>query len=404
MRSATSPLRQLLREGKYLAALAEIEKALVDAPEERRSSLLQSKAMFLAFCGEERLALEALAEAPRSGLSTPKPLTDVILQDARKEVLKQAAKRQVVVLNEAHHIPRHRAFGRSLLLDLRRLGFTHFAAETFAPPREVAQSLARRVVTRQTGYYTQEPVFAAYVQTALELGFQLVSYEIEEDRREGTPEEQINTREEAQASNLYERVFARNPQARLFVHVGYSHATRTPVSFTTDGKETAITWMAGRLEKKLGRSVLTVDQTGGTEAGEGARESMVLRSVLARRDLVMPAVVQKTDGSFLKEGIGTDCDIAVFHPRARARDGRPDWLFSLAGRRGARLPSALEPRAGRVLVQAFAENAPPDAVASDQCLLTPNAPRPVLVLPKGRYRLVVQDESGNATEAGRLVV
>jgi hypothetical protein len=41
-----------------------------------------------------------------------------------------ASDAQVVMINEAHHVPRHRAFILALLQRLRRQGFTYFDAET----------------------------------------------------------------------------------------------------------------------------------------------------------------------------------------------------------------------------------------------------------------------------------
>lgn len=41
-----------------------------------------------------------------------------------------APQQRVVFINEAHHVPQHRAFSILLLRHLRMAGFTHFAAET----------------------------------------------------------------------------------------------------------------------------------------------------------------------------------------------------------------------------------------------------------------------------------
>ncbi|MBC7807957.1 MAG: hypothetical protein H7145_17650 [Akkermansiaceae bacterium] len=406
--SSHSALRRLRDEGKYLALLALTEKQLQTASWEQKNFLQQGKAGVLSLCGDNAGALLAM-DAVRGSLATRITPAEVLpgsrLRDAREEIVRQAGKRQVVVLNEAHHVSRHRAFGLGLLPYLRRLGFTHFAAEAFGTPRALQRTIAGRTVLRSAGGYIEDTVFGAYVQTAIDLGFTLVPYEIEESERVGTPDEQINTREAAQASNLYERIFKRTPQAKVFIHVGYNHAMRTPVVFEEEGKKTEITWMAGRLTKLLGTSLLTIDQTGGTERGSRNAESSRVRGVLERPDLKRPSLVQKADGSFLAEGIGEDCDLTVFHPRQKLRNGRPDWLLALPGRRAVPLPASLKlPRKGRALLQATRDDAPEDAVSADRCLINPDTPLPVLVLPKGRYRLSIQDEAGNASEAGRFSV
>lgn len=407
-RPSMSELLQLKEQGKYLALLALLEKQIQLASPDRKEGLLQRKASTLSLCGDEAGALVAMDEArgPLPRTVTPaERLPGARLRDAREEILRLSRKRSVVVLNEAHHVSRHRAFGLSLLPSLRRFGFTHFAAETFNAPRLLQKSLDRRTVTHNTGYYTVDTVFAAYVQTAIDLGFILVPYETEDSERAGSPEEQINARETAQASNLYERIFKKSPQAKVLIHVGYDHATRSPIVFEEEGKKTEIIWMAGRLTKLLETPLLTVDQTGGTERGSRNAESARLRGVLEFSDFKQPSLVQQRDGSFLAEETGKDCDMTVFHPRQRIRDGRPDWLFALPGRRPIPLPPSLKPLPkGRVLVEAFRDDAPDDAIAIDRCLVNAGAPPPVLVLPRGRYRLSRQDEAGNITDAGRLSV
>ena len=75
---------------------------------------------------------------------------------AMDEILTKAANHTLVIINEDHAKPRHRLFIRNLALRLRRLGFTHYAAETFSTS-----------IVDGTGYpqlgeglYTSEPMFA----------------------------------------------------------------------------------------------------------------------------------------------------------------------------------------------------------------------------------------------------
>jgi hypothetical protein len=74
--------------------------------------------------------------------------------DALNALARAAAAAQVVMINEAHHVPQHRAFALELLKKLRQDGFTHFASETLYETD--TQLNARGYPTGQTGYYTIE--------------------------------------------------------------------------------------------------------------------------------------------------------------------------------------------------------------------------------------------------------
>jgi hypothetical protein len=75
-------------------------------------------------------------------------------------------------------------------------------------------------------------------------------------------------------------------------------------------------------------------------------------------------------------------------------DDRPDWLARDGHRKLVEIPVEAKPRSGRVLVQAFAAAEGADAVPVDQVVLVAGEPTPVLMLPDGDSRLVVQDERG----------
>jgi hypothetical protein len=381
---------ELLKEGKYLAALASVEQELANAVGEQKAFPAQMRAAIFSFCGDETSALEAFSESDKAQ-GRPTPKTQIMpqkarIEDAKKSILHEARTRQIVILNEAHHVPRHRVFGLSLLLDLRKQGFTHFAAETLAPPDALARSLASGAITREAGYYLHDPVFASYLREAQRLGFIIVPYEEESKKRVESPIDQINNREIEQTQNLHERIFKASPKARVFIHVGYAHADKT------EGDD--LTWMAARLKKLLGVDPLTIDQTGGMEYN--GWETGKLRT---------PSVVRQPDNTWLSSG-GIACDMSVFHPKLSLRQWRSQYLFGLPGRRPVMIPRALLPTkdTGRVLIQAFADGEPIGAIARDQMIVQSDTPVPVLVLTKGRYRVLAQSETGEVIGEIRVVV
>ena len=76
--------------------------------------------------------------------------------------------KRIVIINEAHHAPRHRAFTHRLMLALREAGFTHFAAETFTP--RMPSLLEDGAPMVRTGPYIRDPVFADLVRQAAKAG------------------------------------------------------------------------------------------------------------------------------------------------------------------------------------------------------------------------------------------
>jgi hypothetical protein len=158
---------------------------------------------------------------PAKGSPSPSGLDGYSPTGALQAIEAAAGSRQVVMINEAHHVPQHRAFTLQLLAALRRKGFTYFAAETLQPDPGLAR---RGYPTAETGSYIQEPLYGDLVRTALRLGYQVVPYEAESSGRG------IEPREREQARHLVERIFQKDPKAKVLVHAGYSHILKSAAS------------------------------------------------------------------------------------------------------------------------------------------------------------------------------
>src|ERR1700722_12070140 len=126
-----------------------------------------------------------------------------------------AANTRIVMINEAHHVPQHRAFAIQLLKHLRKKGFRYFAAETLAMYDHDLQT--RGYPTNASGYYTAEPVYGDLVRTALKLGYRVIPYEAAGSFKNA------EEREQAQASNLVEAIFKKDVHAKVIIYAGYSH-------------------------------------------------------------------------------------------------------------------------------------------------------------------------------------
>lgn len=211
------------------------------------------------------------AEIDPDAFSAPPPCPSsrlVELQDGAVAAIIDAARdHRVIIVNEDHSRPQHRAFIGRLLPGLAELGFTHYAAETFAlrGPDGLrdhaawqADVIARGYLLPGDGNYTRDPVFAQTVREALTLWFVPIAYETERFAPQGASmEERIALRETEQARNLWDRVLS-DPDARVLIHVGFSHARETP-----DAQGNV--WMAQLLFETYGINPFTINQTGCTD-------------------------------------------------------------------------------------------------------------------------------------------
>jgi hypothetical protein len=162
-------------------------------------------------------------------------------------------------------------------------------------------------------------------------------------------------------------------------------------------------WLASWLERR-GLEPLTVDQTEMRERGTPALEPAAYRRAEALGWLTGPVVLREPGGGWYRstaDGFGS-VDLQVFTPRTRTVHGRPDWLFTRAGRAPVPLGPAIVgriPRDGATyLVQAFFAGEGDDAVPLDQVIVRPGE-TPVLALLPGRYRVVVVGRGGEVARA-----
>src|SRR5579871_2078129 len=114
--------------------------------------------------------------------------------DARRYISYIVKNYQVVMINEAHNKPVHRAFVISLLGDLYKKGFHYLAMEMLNNFPD--HSLDK--LNSSTGYYTSEPIGGELVRVALQMGYQLVPYE-----DTASFNHQATQRDSVQAENIY---------------------------------------------------------------------------------------------------------------------------------------------------------------------------------------------------------
>jgi len=341
---------------------------------------------FDALVGNYREAMRhfAAASAPRytealsaDDLAKQFPLTTLRPQPALAALDRLTNGAQIVMLNEAHHVPQHRAFALELLRVLWKNGFRYLAAETLSDLDPGLQE--RGYPIRSSGYYTAEPVFGDLIRTALRLGYRVIAYE-------GTSFKNAEERERAQAQNIADRIFKNDPQAKVLIYAGYGHINE---SGALGGTRT----LAQRLPEITGLNPLTIDQTMMREQISEEYEHPIYRHVMARSPINQPTIFVDAANQPWTLQVGLR-DVTVFHPRSRYVNGRPTWLALEGHRKPYKLPRKICGAAPRCLVKARLAAESAEATAIDALEVTANTPAPTLMLPRGEFVIDTQDAAG----------
>ena len=138
----------------------------------------------------------------------------------------------------------------------------------------------------------------------------------------------------------------------------------------------------GTIKRMTGIDPLTIDQTSVTETATS--DAYAAASARIGKDSAVffegtnPLLIGRISG----------VDLQVVHPRRSYRlAGR--WLVELGGKQ-VPIPKHLLPAKSRRLIQAFAADAPSDAVPLDQVLVHRARPRPCSIVPAGPVRFAIQ--------------
>jgi hypothetical protein len=308
-------------------------------------------------------------------------------EDAIEAIARLAGNRQIVILNEAHHVPLHRVFAAQLAHRLRSLGFTYLACETF--DEKIPHPLANGYVDAKAGFYSKEPAFGEFLRSAIRDQWTMVSYD--HMATDGVPpEDSLRARESGSLANLIERIFRRDPKARVFIYVGYGHAKEKPAYID----ETTFTPLAALLGHALHTDPLTIDQATMVGYADRRAEHPLYRPALARFHPMAPFVLKSKDGGYEVLGDYRNAiDVQVIHPddNGIAATGRPEWMEKQAHLRATPVPAQFIPAQGRRLVKAFHAEDPADAVPAD--IVTAEAGKlvPAFMLPAGQFRFEYED-------------
>ncbi|OOG38146.1 hypothetical protein [Rhodanobacter sp. C05] len=324
----------------------------------------------------------------------PSPLDnpDYTAQPALDVIPGLARNYRAIFFNEAHNIPLTRTLTVQLLGKLRAEGFNYFAAETLYQTDTGLQ--ARGYPIKDSGFYTEEPICAEMVRTALKLGFKVIAYEALSNATG-------DAREAEQARNIYKQVFKQDPNARLVVDAGYAHIQESGVYLGGSS-------MAEHLHKLSGIDPLTVEQTMLYPHQSGDDDHPYYTAVTRELKPNLPIVFMDKTGKpwSLRQGY----DVSVFFPPQEMQHGRPTWLsldglrvpyFVSGDRCGRSYPCLVEARyadEGDDAIPAdliALDPVPLNAVADDRIRFHQGEPASDLYLRPGKYRLTYSDQDGH---------
>lgn len=95
---------------------------------------------------------------------------------AKEEILKRIDDKSILFINENHNHPQGRTFLKDLLPSLKQKGFTTLIAEGIGNPSQQAYTTVNEV-KKGLGFYTNESEFANLLRQAIDLEYQIFSYE-----------------------------------------------------------------------------------------------------------------------------------------------------------------------------------------------------------------------------------
>ncbi len=230
--------------------------------------------------------------------------------DGDKFILEEAKKHQIVIINEGHHIPLHRAYLAHLLPELRKEGFEMMGIEALGDS-EVRVMDNRGYPYLAEGGYLTEPCFGNMVRKAYSLGFKLFEYESDSGRGA--------QREKDQANKIIKMIEA-HPSAKFLIYCGYDHHIKD----TIPGADSWGHAMAGWVKLKTGIDPMTIDQVTLTEMATDSIESPYRRLIHSDHTTIM----LNSSRQSLKPKPKYNADYSLYHPDTKYIHGRPTWQIS----------------------------------------------------------------------------
>lgn len=287
-------------------------------------------------------------------------------EDILNTIEAAAKKTSIVIISEAHEQSRHRAYITAIAERIAPLGYNYYAAEAFDNNTNTKTVLKTSSFPRDDfGLYTKEIMFSRQLRRLRELNYEFIAYESIHDSDDQSLDiiDRLNVREENQANNLIMSIFKEKPDAKVLIHVGFSHVLETPITISPDDNR-KVSWLAARIKEATGVDPLTISQTICRGGGKSTR-------------------LAKSPGT----EAGNAVDFLIDHPLTEFIENRPSWRLDI-GDKPIDIPESLFPTKGWGVIEARAIDEPITASPIDRIAVQASDVGKIkLLLPPGRYKL-----------------
>jgi len=288
----------------------------------------------------------------------------------------QASRQQVIMINEAHHLPFHRAFVLPMLEQFYKAGYRYLAIETL----EDSLINQKKYPDFSTGYYTNEPLFGEMIREAMRLHFKLINYEATEpcNVKTNDPYYCSRFRDSIMAVKLA-GILKSDPKAKLLVYAGYDHIH--------EGSETSWKKMAQFFKEFTGIDPYTVELTRQVEHLYPQLNHKEFAAVNKFKHITKPVIALKDNTPWHGEFV----DATVIFPQYLVKGKRPSYN-SIDGLRKFYSLDSLHLKIGQ-FVQAFYDNEKPGyRIPADQLVISDS--ENCLYLFEGKYSLEIKNGEG----------
>jgi hypothetical protein len=312
--------------------------------------------------------------------------------NAIKEIIKEANKHQIVIINEAHFSAQNRVFSQLVLEKLKTKGFeTLFVEGLFSEKSTKADQFLneRQYPLIASGYYMNEPQYGNMIRKALQLNYKVLPYEFIPNDSIKKPMERWSAREKGQANNIL-KYLEKHPKAKIIIHCGYGHLAEKM-------HKGNLGMMGAVLKQKSGLNPFTIKQTSWLETFSNKTKDPYRKRI--EKNPPREVSVFKNDKGLLFSSDKENYDVQVYFPKTEYINGRPNWLMMIKERKYVKIPYEKIKINFPYLVFAYHANEDLEKASPADIIEIKNKnDLKSLVLENGNYQLIIKNVQGKKQE------
>ncbi len=325
-----------------------------------------------------------------------KTLKSYTRNSAKQFILKKAATKNIVCINDGRLKPQTRVFTKSLLKEMYDLGFHHLAVGDLVPSAQKIN--ARGYPATTDGKYIKEPAFGEMIREAIKIGYTIFPYapttsEIKKAKKILKRDKSLAKDKNAlsisanhwcRAMNIIRQI-NRNNGIKVLVYTSKNGIREQPFNH----KKYLAYWL-----RKLGKGAdpLTIDQVEMLE--DCGHQSPFVNAA----NVNQATVFSKSDISFTdSKDKNKPFDIQVFLPKTKYKDKRPQWVNIDDQKRKKTINLDKYGFSYPCLLLVYNKNEDfEEAVPVDAIEITAQQHAPIMIY-EGKYRLIMKDRQKRKT-------